>query len=147
MIFVYHMRWYRAIDIEQLVGSIGGYIGLCLGFSIAQIPELIIHIVICAKKDYQKIKEKANRIPMTGVRVVVESTTAKNNIIPITKQDNEDQTEIRTITKMKIKSLEIKIEEASQVLLDIKKELSSNKIWTCRGIDIRFLSNYYCQLH
>ena len=64
---------------------------------------------------------------MTGVRVVVESTTAKNNIIPITKQDNEDQAEIRTITKMKIKSLEIKIEEASQALLDIKKELNLNK--------------------
>ena len=64
---------------------------------------------------------------MTGFRVVVESTTAKNNIIPITKQDNEDQTEIRTITKMKIKSLEIKIEEASQALLDIKKELNSNE--------------------
>ena len=121
------MRWYRAIDIEQLVGSIGGYIGLCLGFSIAQIPELIIYIVISAKKDCQKIKENANRIPMTGVRVVVESTTAKNNIIPITKQDNEDQAEIRTITKMKIKSLEIKIEEASQALLDIKKEFISNK--------------------
>ena len=110
-----------------MVGSIGGYIGLCLGFSIAQIPELIIYIVICAKKDYQKIKEKATRIPMTGFRVVVESTTAKNNIIPITKQDNEDQAEIRTITKMKIKSLEIKIEEASQALLDIKKELNSNE--------------------
>ena len=64
---------------------------------------------------------------MTGVRVVVESTLAKNTIIPITKQDNEDQTEIRTITKMKIKSLEIKIEEASQALLDIKKELNSNE--------------------
>ena len=64
---------------------------------------------------------------MTGFRVVVESTTAKNNIIPITKQDNEDQAEIRTITKMKIKSLEIKIEEASQALLDIKKELNSNE--------------------
>ena len=64
---------------------------------------------------------------MTGVRVVVESTTAKNNIIPITKQDNENQAEIRTITKMKIRSLEIKIEEASQALLDIKKELNSNE--------------------
>ena len=64
---------------------------------------------------------------MTGFRVVVESTTAKNNIIPITKQDNEDQPEIRTITKMNIKSLEIKIEEATQALLDIKKELNSNE--------------------
>ena len=110
-----------------MVGSIGGYIGLCLGFSIAQIPELIIYIVICAKKDYQKIKEKANCIPMTGVRVFAESRAAKNNISPITKQDDEDQAEIRTITKMKIKSLEIKIEEASQALLDIKKELNSNE--------------------
>lgn len=64
---------------------------------------------------------------MTGVRVVADSRAAKNNIIPITKQDNEDQAEIRTITKMKIKSLEIKIEEASQVLLNIKKELNLNK--------------------
>ena len=64
---------------------------------------------------------------MTGVRVVVESTTAKNDIIPITKQENEDQAEIRTITKMKIKSLEIKIEEASHALLDIKKELNLYK--------------------
>ena len=110
-----------------MVGSIGGYIGLCLGFSIAQIPELIIYIVVCVKKDYQKIKDKANRIPMTGVRVVVESTTAKDDIIPITKQDNKDQAENRTITKLRIKSLEIKIKEASQALLDIKKELNSNK--------------------
>ena len=64
---------------------------------------------------------------MTGVRVVVESTTPKDNIIPFTKQDTVDQAEIRTITKMKIKSLEIKIEEASQALLDIKKEFISNK--------------------
>ena len=127
IIFFDYMRWYRAIDIEQLVGSIGGYIGLCLGFSIAQIPELIIYIVVCVKKDYQNIKDKANRIPMTGVRVVVESTTAKDDIIPITKQDNKDQAENRTITKLRIKSLEIKIEEASQALLDIKKELNSNK--------------------
>ena len=138
------MQWYRAIGIEQLVGSIGGYIGLCLGFSIAQIPELIIYVVICIRKDYHKIKEKADMMAMTGIRVIVGNTPAKDNKICIT---NQDQAEIRTMAQMKIKSIDIKIEEASQVLLDIKKELSSNKIWTCRGIDIRFLSNYYCQLH
>ena len=118
------MRWYREIDTEQLVGSIGGYVGLCLGFSIAQIPKLIIYIVICLKNDYEKMKEKADRTPMTDARVVVESPSAKDNIPPITNQGSEYHAEIRTATQMKIKSLEITIEEAWQALLNIKKELN-----------------------
>ena len=122
------MQSYRAIGIEQLVGSIGGYVGLCLGFSIAQIPELIICMVIFTKKEYQKVIDKTNRILRTGVSLVVENTSPKANETPITKQGIEDQTEIRTMTQRKIELLEIKIEEASQNLLDIKKELYSNKI-------------------
>ena len=122
------MQWYRAIGIEQLVGSIGGYVGLCLGFSIAQIPELIICMVIFTKKEYQKVIDKKNRILTTGVSVVVENTSTKDNETPITKQGSEDQTEIRTMNQMKIESLEIKIEEALQTLLDLKKELYSDKI-------------------
>ena len=30
----------RAIDVNGLIGNIGGYIGLCLGYSILQIPNL-----------------------------------------------------------------------------------------------------------
>ena len=122
------MQWYRAIGIEQLVGSIGGYVGLCLGFSIAQIPELIICMVIFTKKEYQKVIDKKNRILTTGVSVVVENTSTKDNETPITKQGIKDLTKFRTMTQMKIESLEIKIEEASQTLLDLKKELYSNKI-------------------
>ena len=122
------MQSYRAIGIEQLVGSIGGYVGLCLGFSIAQIPELIICMVIFTKKEYQKEIDKTNRILTTGVSLVVENISPKANETPITKQGIEDQTEIRTMTQRKIELLEIKIEEASQNLLDIKKELYSNKI-------------------
>ena len=122
------MQSYRAIGIEQLVGSIGGYVGLCLGFSIAQIPELIICMVIFTKKEYQKVIDKTNRILRTGVSLVVENTPPNANETSITKQGIEDQTEIRTMTQRKIELLEIKIEEASQNLLDIKKELYSNKI-------------------
>ena len=122
------MQSYRAIGIEQLVGSIGGYVGLCLGFSIAQIPELIICMVIFTKKEYQKVIDKTNRILRTGVSLVVKNTSPKANETPITKQGIEDQTIIRTMTQRKIELLEIKIEEASQNLLDIKKELYSNKI-------------------
>ena len=122
------MQSYRAIGIEQLVGSIGGYVGLCLGFSIAQIPELIICMVIFTKKEYQKVIDKTNRILTTGVSLDVENISPKANETPITKRGIEDQTEIRTMTQRKIELLEIKIEEASQNLLDIKKELYSNKI-------------------
>ena len=117
------MQWYRAIGIEQLVGSIGGYVGLCLGFSIAQIPELIICMMIFTKKEYQKVMDKTNRILTTEISVVVKNTSQKDNETPITKQDIEDQIKFRTMTQMKIESLEIKIEEALQTLLDIKKEL------------------------
>ena len=41
---------FRAIGIEQLIGSVGGYIGLCMGYSIVQIPEIIISVVIYWKK-------------------------------------------------------------------------------------------------
>ena len=37
--------FFRAIDINSLVGNIGGYIGLCLGYSILQIPIFIKKVV------------------------------------------------------------------------------------------------------
>ena len=40
---------FRAINIEQLIASIGGYIGLCLGYSIVQIPEMLINVSACFK--------------------------------------------------------------------------------------------------
>ena len=32
---------FRAIDIETLIGTIGGYIGLLLGYSILQVPSIL----------------------------------------------------------------------------------------------------------
>ena len=39
----------RAIDIQALVGNVGGYIGLCLGYSILQIPDLVLLILYKVK--------------------------------------------------------------------------------------------------
>ena len=36
---------YRAIDVNSLIGNIGGYIGLCLGYSLLQVPLFIKKIV------------------------------------------------------------------------------------------------------
>ena len=44
---------YRSIDSHTLIGNIGGYIGLCLGYNFLQVPALIA-IVLKAFKGYFK---------------------------------------------------------------------------------------------
>ena len=36
---------FRSIDLQEVIGSIGGYIGALLGYSILQIPEMITIII------------------------------------------------------------------------------------------------------
>ena len=45
---------YRAIDLNGLVGYIGAYIGLFLGYSLLQIPDLILLLSRNAKKYFGK---------------------------------------------------------------------------------------------
>jgi hypothetical protein len=54
IINIYEIR--RAIDIQALVGNAGGYIGLCVGYSFLQIPDLILHFCQIVKKFYLKKK-------------------------------------------------------------------------------------------
>ena len=55
--------YFRAIDIQGLIGNIGGYIGLCLGYSILQIPQFIV-LILCKVKVYiSKLKDKINTDP------------------------------------------------------------------------------------
>ena len=44
----------RAIDIQALVGNIGGYIGLLLGYSLLQIPDLITWIMYNSKQFFNR---------------------------------------------------------------------------------------------
>ena len=44
---------FRAISLNALVGNIGGYVGLLMGVSIAQIPHLLLHI-----RDYLNLSLK-----------------------------------------------------------------------------------------
>ena len=45
---------FREIDFNGLVGYIGGYIGLFLGYSFLQIPDLIIFLSAMANKCFRK---------------------------------------------------------------------------------------------
>ena len=40
----------RAIDMNGLIGNIGGYIGLCLGYSILQLPEFVSMMTVVFKR-------------------------------------------------------------------------------------------------
>ena len=44
----------RAIDFQALVGNIGGYIGLLLGYSLLQIPEFITWVMFKFKRYFNR---------------------------------------------------------------------------------------------
>ena len=53
---IYDIHFNRAIDVNALIGNIGGYIGLCLGYNILQVPALL-SIILRTFKDNFKSKE------------------------------------------------------------------------------------------
>ena len=52
-VILYMIYIYRSIDSHALIGNIGGYIGLCLGYNFLQVPALIA-IVLKTFKGYFK---------------------------------------------------------------------------------------------
>ena len=46
----------RAIDLQELIGNIGGYIGLLLGYSILQIPDFLREAIIKATQAFNTSK-------------------------------------------------------------------------------------------
>ena len=47
---------HRSIDGHSLIGNIGGYIGLCLGYNLLQVPALLV-FVLRILKEYCKSKK------------------------------------------------------------------------------------------
>ena len=50
------MHFYRSIDVHSLIGNIGGYIGLCLGYNLLQVPAML-SIILRTLKENLKSKE------------------------------------------------------------------------------------------
>ena len=55
MLFQYLFGIFRAIDINVLIGNIGGYVGLLLGFSILQAPDLLMQLFGTWKRFYKNL--------------------------------------------------------------------------------------------
>ena len=53
---IYDIHFHRSIDVHALIGNIGGYIGLCLGYNLLQVPALL-SIILRTFKDNFKSKE------------------------------------------------------------------------------------------
>lgn len=61
---------FRAIDTHALIGNIGGYVGLCLGYSFLQIPELLTVLFCKIKKLYITVRQRATANMTANLRVV-----------------------------------------------------------------------------
>ena len=55
---------YRAIDFNALIGTIGGYIGLFLGYSILQIPDFLTQMATNVSMIWSKRKHKRKVEPL-----------------------------------------------------------------------------------
>ena len=72
---------FRAIDIQGLVGNVGGYIGLFLGYSFLQIPDSILFIVLRAKSWLEQSREGRDQNQTKTVKVIVhENMSASQGI-------------------------------------------------------------------
>ena len=126
----------RAIDTQELIGNIGGYIGLCLGYSLLQIPELLLALFRKTNKFYLAMGEKAseNIVPNSRVLVVAEyqsperETTAvyhsnERNAAEKLNRDNKIAVNdgFESVGKLTLgtnKSIERRIENLERILLE-----------------------------
>ena len=76
---------YRAIDFNALIGTIGGYIGLFLGYSILQIPDFLTQMATNISENWsnRKHKRKVEPIPIkidNNCKLSVKDLVLKPNI-------------------------------------------------------------------
>ena len=51
----------KAVDFQSLIGYVGGYSGIFLGFALAQVPEMVTDIFIRTRNFYiQKCRQSTN---------------------------------------------------------------------------------------
>ena len=68
---IFHFPHFRAIDIQDLIGNVGGYIGLFLGYSFLQIPEFMILVYLRSKRWFAKIREGRDRNQIRNSNITV----------------------------------------------------------------------------
>ena len=106
----------KAYDEESFIANVGGYIGMFLGISILQIPDLVnlfYKKTTTAKEAMSKVVRNNFE---TGIRLVVANMHAMDNQKPSTSVDStktsimpKEHHDIQALSK-KIRLLEVKVE-------------------------------------
>ena len=56
----------RKIDIQSLIGYVGGYIGICTGIALAQVPEILATVSISTKEFLKGLNRKITQFRTHG---------------------------------------------------------------------------------
>ena len=120
----------RAIDFQALIGNVGGYIGLVLGYSIVQIPDLILFLFWKLRKYYLQHKQRnyINPTSNPSCSILVKETQMGKVAESNTKIQENDIYKILHSLKMdldktnqKIDSTNQKVDRLSEVILEKKR--------------------------
>ena len=107
----------RDIDFNGLVGYIGGYIGLFLGYSLLQIPDLIIFLSAMVKKCFRKSVAHVTR-SLSQRTITHVDQISSNNIELGTTTRNADCVYEHTLS-----SLQSELEQMSQNMVEFSREI------------------------
>ena len=81
------------MDVNGLIGYIGGYIGLFVGYSLLQIPKTLLKLARKCKNLFHDIQNQNDPIISVGTRVHVQerATNESHNLPPnYTKEDIQE---------------------------------------------------------
>ena len=92
--------FFRAIDINSLVGNIGGYIGLCLGYSILQIPIFIKKVVAKWTSHSASEEKKGTILSSKPVHVRTNTVSCGTEMKIIIFPDQNDENYLTFIENM-----------------------------------------------
>ena len=101
----------RAMNINGLIGYIGGYIGLFVGYSILQIPNTLFALTRKCKKYFSKMKKEKGSIPSFGIHVNVKE--GKLNDAYKSQLSHSDQD-----TRIALQELQAKLYRLTEVVND-----------------------------
>ena len=104
-----------------MIGSVGGYIGLCLGYSIVQIPDLVLNALIYLWRYLSSTRKKKNAT-LKKIDTLPVSNIPTNIVATYHLQvDKIGHKEIVQPPEDEIETLKKKIEKLSIELLDVKQ--------------------------
>lgn len=120
----------KEIDFHSLIGHVGGYVGMIMGFAIAQIPEVISSTIIYTKRLSEKFygKTTTKHRPHTNINTgsgVAHLETSTRDDIEYIKMSHEKQCQLNTVRKGIIFQRRDLKEIFQMEISDIKRKVNS----------------------